>query len=118
MELGIKTPAGRSKLLQPPIRIQQRSVLRPHPNAEILRQTHTQLVRPGEMSQPVGLPFGSVRPVIVDGSEYGEHERTVPRDVVVRPRHELLADLEVGGPEVRGPDLRSEEDEVLGGAEV
>ena len=70
------------------------------------------------MSQPVGLPFGSVRPVIVDGSEYGEHERTVPREVVVRPRHELLADLrEVGGPEVPWPDLRSEEDEVLGGAE-
>ena len=45
-------------------------------------------------------------------------KRAVLRELVVRPRHELLADVKVGDREVGGPDLRSEEDEVLGGAEV
>ena len=68
-------------------------------------------------SQPVGLPLSSVRPIVVDGGENGAYERAVAREVVVRPGHELPANLNVGGWEVRGPDLHSKEDEVLCGAE-
>ena len=46
----------------------------------------------------------------MDGGEHVVHERVVPCELVVCPRHELLAFLDVGGREVRGPDLRSEED--------
>ena len=56
--------------------------------------------------------------VVVDSGEHGVHEHPMPREVVVRPGHELLADLGGGGREVGGPDLRSEEDKVLCGGEV
>ena len=57
------------------------------------------------------------RPVVVDGCEHSANKDAVPSEVAVRPRHELLANLDVGGREVRGPNPRSEEDEVLGSAE-
>ena len=96
-------------------------MLWPQPNAEVLCHAHAKPEDGAmalEVSQPVGLPFSSVRPIVVDGGEHGAHERAVLCEVVVRPRHELPADPDAGGREVQGPDLRSEEDEVLGGAEA
>jgi hypothetical protein len=56
--------------------------------------------------------------VVVDGRKNGKDERAVPCEVVFRPGHELLTDPDARGREVRGPDVRAKEDEVLGGAEV
>ena len=55
----------------------QRSVLRSHPNAEVTRHAHPLLAEAGEVSKPVRLPFGSVRSVVMHGSEHGEYERAV-----------------------------------------
>ena len=54
----------------------------------------------------------------MDSGEHRVHERAMLREVVVRPGHELPADADVVGREVLGPDLRSEEDEVLGGGKA
>ena len=90
-------------------------MFRPHPDAEVLRHAHAQLAHAGEVRQPVDLALGGVRSVVVDSGEHRVDERAVLREVVVRPGHELPADVDAVGREVLGPDLRSEEDEVLGG---
>ena len=66
--------------------------------------TCTELVEASEASKPVGLGFSGVRTAAVDGGEHGGDERAVPREVVVRPGHELLTDLDARRLEVRGPD--------------
>ena len=79
----------------------------PMTSSVVRRPQHPQRLHPVELEVLVDLELE----VLVDL----EQEAV---DLEVADLEPVLADLEVGGWEVRGPDLRSEEDEGLGGAEV
>ena len=86
--------------------VHQLGMLCSNPDVKVFNHTPDQAPFPREASQPIGLSFGRVRTVSVDGCEHGADKHAVSHQMVLCPNQELLSDLDVGGGEVRGLDLR------------